>query len=90
MSEERSGRMSVAVSCLLLFILQISAGLFLLLLLSKVDEIPPGWFSPDDLVANGGGRVGDLFWTAEDGILVIWQIFLKYQADNRTIAGTRT
>ena len=27
-----------------------------------------GWLSPDDLVASGGGPVGDLLWTAEDGI----------------------
>ena len=61
-----------ALSCLLLllFALQISAGSggFILLLPNEVDEIPSGWLSPDDLVASGGGPVGDLLWTAEDGI----------------------
>ena len=62
-----------ALSCLLLllFALQISAGSggFIILLPHEVDEIPSGWLSPDDLVASGGGPVGDLLWTAEDGIL---------------------
>ena len=60
------------LSCLLLllFALQISAGSggFIILLPNEVDEIPLGWLSPDDLVASGGGPVGDLLWTAEDGI----------------------
>ena len=63
--------MFVALSCLLLFLLQISAGSGGFLLLNKVDvdEIPPGWLSPNDLAATGDGPDADLFWAAEDGIL---------------------
>ena len=68
--------MSVALFCLLLFTLQISAGSGRVLLLSRDDEIPSGWMSPDDLLTKSNRPVGDLFWTAEDGILVISR--LKY------------
>ena len=51
--------MSGALPCLLLFMLQLSAGSGGVLLLSKVD----------DLLTNAGGPEGDLLWTAGEGIL---------------------